>query len=186
MKSSSNFKISKILYLDFIKPIIDYFCILNGNEWLYEIIFPIFVGICCVLECAYKNKTIVALDKLSDMLLSVISILIGITVLLITLLLTCSNDNIEKLKTKTTTKKLNGNNLSMFQILHIQFTYSLFTEVFLLIVIFAYLYFFKVVALNNIIICSGFLFVYIYIILNILLSIVRGITNIYFALFNSK
>lgn len=186
MKVNNKFKISQILYLEFIKPIVDYICILNCNEWIYEIIFPILVSVCCVSQCAHKNKTIVVLDKLSDMLLSVISILIGITVLLITLLLTCSNNNIDKLKAKETTKKLNGNNLNLFQILHIQFTSSLFAEVFLLIVIFAYLYFFKVVTLNNIIISSGFLLVYVYIILNILLSIVRGITNIYFALFNSK
>lgn len=74
--------------------------------------------------------------------------------------------------------------LTLYQGLHIQFSHSLFSEVFLLLLIFFYL-FLKGIGISPL--ASGaVLFVEIYLTLNILLSILRGIANLYFSFYNTQ
>ena len=103
--------------------------------------------------------------------------------MLITLLLTSSGENVEQLKKIITTKTLYKKPLTLYQGLHIQFSHSLFSEIFLLLLIFFYL-FLKGIGVS-LVISVILLFSEIYLTLNILLSILRGIANLYFSFYNA-
>lgn len=119
----------------------------------------------------------IALDALAELLPTAVSILIGFTVMLITLLLTTDSDQISKLKTEITENRVRGKKITLYQKLHIQLTESLFSEVFLLLTVFAYLFYSGItsVLLTEI----AFLLVEVYLTAHILLGIIRSITHLY-------
>ena len=96
--------LGKYIYMEWLFPVKDYYCSIRKNEVFFEIIFPLL----CALGCTYSyfrlGKVHNALDGLSGLLPTAISILIGFTVMLITLLLTSNGENINKLKAKELSK----------------------------------------------------------------------------------
>lgn len=124
-----------------------------------------------------------ALSALAELLPTAISILIGFTVMLITLLLTSSGESIDRLKKIANDKELHGKKITLYQGLHIQFSHSLFAEIFLLLIVFFYLFLHGLGWLGRKKVI--FLGVEIYLTLNILLSILRGIANLYFSFYKN-
>lgn len=173
--------IGNLIYAEWLLPIQNYYASLRKNECIYEVIFPIIVSAISVLLYKLNNKVNLALNELSDILPTAISILIGFTAMLITILLTSSGSNVEKLKAITSKNKLNGKEIKLFQKLHIQLSHTLFSEIILMLLIFLYL-FVNGLMINNTFECIV-LFCTVYLTLNILLSILRGITNIYFSFY---
>lgn len=184
MKRSSGCGLGKYIYMEWLIPIKDYYCSIRRNEVVFEIFIPFVASLSCSLIYFARGKLLIALDGLANLLPTAISILIGFTVMLITLLLTSSGDNVEKLKTIQTKKSLYNKPITLYQGLHIQFSHSLFSEIFLLLLIFSYL-FLKGIGLPKSI-GLGILVIQIYLTLNILLSILRGIANLYFSFYNSQ
>ena len=167
--------------MEWLFPIKDYYCSIRKNEVVFEIVIPLLVSLICVSLYFRERKIEIALDGLSELLPSAISILIGFTIMLITLLLTSSVESVEQLKI-ITTKTLYKKPLTLHQDLHIQFSHSLFSEIFLLLLIFFYL-FLKGIGLP-LFMSTIVLFIEIYLTLNILLSILRGIANLYFSFYH--
>lgn len=182
MKSKQNLGLGKYIYMEWLIPVKDYYCSIRKNEFVFEIIIPLLTSLICVYTYCEKRKLLIALDGLSELLPTAISILIGFTVLLITLLLTSSSNNVERLKRMETKKVLHKKTISLYQGLHIQFSHSLFSEIFLLLLVFFYL-FLKGIGLPHFI-SIIILLAEIYLILNILLSLLRGISNVYFSFYN--
>lgn len=169
------------IYTEWLFPVKDYYCSIKKNEVVFEIIVPFLCAITCSVLYLYAGKVFLALDGLSNLLPTAISILIGFTVMLITLLLTSTGENVDKLKKTLTDKVLYRREVSLFQGLHIQFSHSLFSEIVLLLVIFVYLFWNGLgmpVSIGVV-----FLVIEVYLTLNILLSILRGITSLYFSFY---
>ena len=103
--------------------------------------------------------------------------------MLITLLLTSGGENVDRLKSIETEKVLYKRPVTLYQGLHIQFSHSLFSEILLLLLIFFYLFLKGLDVENKFSIV--FLFIEVYLTLNILLSLLRGIANLYFSFYNS-
>lgn len=176
--------LGKYVYTEWLFPIKDYYCSIHRNEVFFEIVIPLICAGFCSYSYSLVDKVFQALNGLSNLLPTAISILIGFTVMLITLLLTSSGDSMEKIKNTTTDKELYGNAISLYQGLHIQFSHSLFSEITLLLVIFIYL-FWKGLGMPSGI-AVVFLGIEVYLTLNILLSILRGITSLYFSFYGSE
>ncbi len=184
MRKKSQKGLGKYIYMEWLIPIKDYYCSIRKNEVTFEIATPVIIAFVCSILYFVNGKFLIALDKLAELLPTAISILIGFTVMLITLLLTSSGENVNLLKSIETEKILYKKPLTLYQGLHIQFSHSLFSEIFLLLLIFFYL-FLKGLDIQNEF-SIAFLFIEIYLTLNILLSILRGIANLYFSFYNSK
>ena len=184
MKHKVQGGLGKYIYMEWLIPIKDYYFSIRKNEVIFEIAVPLLISVVCTFTYFNNEKIFIALDGLAELLPTAISILIGFTVMLITLLLTSSGDNVELLKTIETNKVLYKKPVTLYQGLHIQFSHSLFSEIFLLLLIFLYL-FLKGVGLYTVI-GVGILGIEIYLTLNILLSILRGIANLYFSFYNSQ
>ena len=96
--------LGKIIYTEWIILVVDYYRALRKCEVIYEIVVPLFVAGLCSICYYHFGKVYVALKGLSNVLPTAISILIGFTAMLITLLLTSDNQNISALKTKKLNK----------------------------------------------------------------------------------
>ena len=174
--------LSSIVYTEWIRPVVDYYSIIEKNEFIFEIFMPFTIALICSLVY-YKhiliNKALIAMGGL---LPTAISVLIGFTIMLITLLLTSSGEGIEKIKKSYTDKQLNQKKVSLYQALHIQFIHLLFSEILLLLIVFLF-FFFKGLGMEK----GQFmiLFFEIYLTLNVLLSVIRGITNLYYSFYNN-
>lgn len=149
--------------------------------FIYELVIPAVIGLVCASVYACNNKVEIALGKLCDILPDTIAILIGFSTLLITLLLTGNEKAIDRLKKQKTEMELDNCKVSLYQCLHIQFTHSIFTEILLILLIFLYL-FLKVFRFP-VIVHTIFLGLFVILTLNIFLSLLRGITNLYFSYF---
>ncbi len=183
MKKESD-GLGKLIYMEWLFPIHNYYLTLKKNEVIYEVVSPILIATLSVCLYSYSNKTSIALSELSQILPTTISILIGFTAMLITILLTSSGKSVDELKEIETDVELNKKVVTLYQKLHIQLTHSLFNEIILMLIIFLYLFvsgLYKNKIFENIT-----LFVSVFLILNILLSILRGITNIYFSFYKNK
>lgn len=172
------------LYLEWVYLISGYTSTIRKNEFVFEVLFPVAASVGC--SCVYCSLDLVrpALKGLANLLPSVLSILIGFTIMLITFLITGDNKNVDSLKDARTDKKFLGNrNLSLFQILHIQFSFSLFIEItLLLIVLFSMFY---IGGWSSKTFETILLFLECALTLNILFSILHGVTNIFFSFFKS-
>jgi hypothetical protein len=181
MKKRS-FGLSNFIYTEWLRPIFDYYVAIKKNEAVFEILIPGVIAVVASFLYSRAGKIEAALRALSDLLPTAISILIGFTVMLITLLLTSSGENIDRIKEIKTDKRLHNKEITLYQGLHIQFSHSLFSEIMLLLVVFFYLFLFGLGW--NADLGPIFLAVEIYLIMNILLSILRGISNLYFSFYN--
>lgn len=171
-------KVGGVLYFEWIILILDYFQSIKLNERVFDILIPFSTGIIISIVCVCCDKVYFATKQLADVLISLISILIGFSVMLVTLLLTSGGAGIDELKKRNADKKIHNKPISLFQKLHIQFTFSLISEISLLIIILLYYFLLTIVNLGDFQVF--FLFIFIFMTLNILLSIFRGIVNIYF------
>lgn len=176
--------LGKHIYMEWLVPILDYYCSIRKNEAIFEIAIPMLAAFLCSYSYNARGKLFIALNGLADLLPTAVSILIGFTVMCITLLLTSSGDNIERLKEIQTVKNLHGKKMTLYQGLHIQFTHSLFSEVILLLLILVHLYLKGIWLPASI--GMALLIFEIYLTLNILLSILRGISNLYFSFYNTS
>ena len=180
MKKNKNNKES----LEWIIIPFQYYGLISRNALKYEIIAPYIVAYGCASIYTKFDLTVHALKRLSDILPTVISLLIGFTVMLITILLTSGNKNIEQLKSINYSKSLHNNPVTLYQALHIQFCYLLLREVALLLVILLYLF---LLGLHiSISISFAFLWIETGMTLSILIALVRSITNLYLSFFNSQ
>ncbi len=176
--------LGQLVFMEWIIPIFDYFHSLRRNEIMFEIVIPAAVSVVSSLVYFAINKETVALDALSEILPSAISILIGFTVMFITLLLTSDTPSINRLKDEPTDSIVREKRINLYQKLHIQLTESLFAEVLLLLVVFGYLFAKGIGATETIRAIA--LTVEVYLTMHILLSIVRSTTHLYCVFYKEK
>lgn len=106
MKHKLQSGLGKYIYMEWLIPIKDYYFSIRKNEVIFEIAVPLLISVVCSFMYFNNGKIFTALDGLAELLPTAISILIGFTVMLITLLLTSSGDNVDLLKTIETDKVL--------------------------------------------------------------------------------
>ena len=172
------------LYMEWLFIVVDYYLTTKGKELIYEIGVPIIVSLLVTVIYSLHGLVFYALEGLSNVLPTVMSFLIGFTVMLITLLMTISGQGVTVLKETKSNKTLRNKNLTLYQCLLIQFSHVLFSEVVLMLLVFLYLFW------NGLgipmLIAAFILFVQVYQVLNILLSIIRGVSNLYFSFFKEE
>lgn len=183
MKKKS-YGLGRFIYTEWLQPIFHYYMTLRKNEAVFEVVTPIVISVVSVSMYSYRGIIYKALSVLAELLPTSISVLIGFTVMMITLLLTSSGENIERIKGIKTERLINNKPVTLYQGLHIQFSHTLFSEVILLLIVFLYLFLDGLNLIKRI----EFLFlgVEVYLILNILLSVMRGMANIYFSFYGDS
>ncbi len=175
---------SKGLGLEWIYIFLDYYSSMNKKTAINEIFIPLAVSLACSLIYCYSNIAEKALSKLAEILPSAISILIGFTAMIVTLLITSESEKIRQLKSKETEKTIRNKKVSLYQKIFIQNSHSLFNEILLLLIVFMYMFFCGLNFVNWIGLMI-FLFIETYLIINILISIFSNITSIYLSFYGN-
>lgn len=175
---------ASIFYTEWLFPIIGYYATLKVNELFFDILFPLFISIVCSVLYCVKGLVVLALKHLSTILPTVISILIGFTVMLITLLLSGHEKSIEILKNHYTPKELSGQKISLHRYLLFHFIRSLIAEIALILLVFLYLFLlpFQLPTFLYVV----FLILHTFWLLSILFSIVRGVVNLFFTFYSNQ
>lgn len=170
-----------IVYLEWLFLIRNYYSMLKNNEITFEVLIPITMSTFCVSTYWARASIQQALESLSRLLPTAVSVLIGFSVLLITILLTSNGENIRNLKNNYLRKKSSKPQFSLYQALLAQFAHLLCSEIVLMIVIFIALFWEGLGIIKWA--AALLLWAEIYLTLNVLLSVLRGVTNIYFSFF---
>lgn len=173
-----------MINIEFILLLRDYFKTLNKRNFILEWFIPFFVGLGVFLINRKNIKIDDQLKNLSTNITSLLGVLIGFSIAVITLLVTTNSKNIEEIKTKLTSYFVGNKNLTLFDLLLINYTYSVVVEVFLTIfnlIIPSMIEFDKSSCMLNIINSLN-----IFLVSHILLLTVRNTTSFYFILLKKQ
>lgn len=164
---------------------LDYYSSLSRRKAICELFTPFVIAIMCSLIYLSQGLVHSALQKLSDILPAAVSVLIGFSAMIVTLLTTGESKRVNELREISTGKEVRGKPLTYYQKILIQNIHVLFNEIILLLVVFIFLYLNGLKILNDIWLVV-FLAIETYLLINVLVSIFGTIATIYFAFYNSS
>ena len=164
------------MYFEFIFVIGDYISTLNKRVALYEWGIPVVLGITSGV-LSYLNDANLLYNVIQSAV-PIIATLLGFTLAALTLFLT-GNSKIEDAKKYMTEKKMSGKKISLYKLIVISYSYLILIETILCIgyyigILFPFIY--------NIYVCVGLNTIFIVLMLNVLLSTIRSITDLYFVI----
>lgn len=168
------------MYLEFIFLILDYFNSLKFRIVLYEIILPFVFSIIVFILLKNDNQTM-SFSTYKDNVLSLLGILVGFSITIITILTTGQSKNLEEIKKVQTEIVISGKKISLFKLLLINFSYSVVVEIFLIIMNLVYPIITSTCQISINIKLIGFS-IMIFSTIHILLLLIRNTTDFYFIL----
>jgi len=164
------------MYFEFIFVIGDYISTLTKRVALYEWGIPVVLGITSGVLSYLKDANL--LYNVIQSAVPIIATLLGFTLAALTLFLT-GNSKIEDTKKYMTEKKVSGKRISLYKLIVISYSYLILIETILCIgyyigSLFPFIY--------NIYVCVSLNTIFIVLMLNVLLSTIRSITDLYFVI----
>ena len=125
------------MYLEFIILIFDYFKTLNSRIVVYEIIIPLIVSILVFFSLLFGKNTSVCFT-FGKNALTLLGILLGFSITIITILTTGNSKNLVAIQKKQTKHSIGTTKVTLFNLLLINFTYSVVLEIIFIIVLLLY------------------------------------------------
>lgn len=119
------------MYLDFLYIPLDYFSTLKKKEGLFELMIPFLIGIGSLCYSAITNSN--SQYQFIQSVLQFVETLLGFTLAALTLLLSNSHME-EKTKEFPTNRNKRGKNISMYELLVIQFSHLIIIEALLCVI----------------------------------------------------
>ena len=168
----------KYIYGEWLRPIYHYLSTLKSNEICYEIIIPIIIAIITSFIYYEFDFVILALLKLRDLLPSSLSILIGFTIMCITILVTSDSKSLAIIRKKNCDNRLIGHKeITVFRWLLILFSHSLLMELITLFLVFFSA--FVIPLISSLVVGIILLFCETFLLSHILFLMIRSMTNLY-------
>jgi hypothetical protein len=165
------------MYLEYILLIFDYFRTLTKRIFIFEWVLPLIITLTILfLNCKYEFS---AYKNFKDNSVSIIGVLLGFSIAIITIITTGSGQNLENIKKKITKFKINKDALTLYDLILINFTYSVIIEIFIIVGCLVMPLVSSVVSFSNntkIIFYS----ILVFSVLHILLVTLRNLTDFYF------
>lgn len=121
------------MYLNFIFVPLDYFRTLGFRKITFDWIFPAIISFLVFLSL-YKGASSYGFNDYLNKIISLEGILVGFSITSITFLTTASNRNIEGLQKHLTKLWIGEKNLTLMDLVIVNFSFSLFIEVLILVV----------------------------------------------------
>jgi hypothetical protein len=168
------------MYLEFLLLIADYFRTISKRVFIFEWLLPFIIGIGIFL-LLYFGSTTSATIVFKDNAINLLGILVGFSITIITILTTGQGQNLDEIKNKKTNIKINKEQITLFRLLLINFTYSVIIEVGLIIVCLIYPLLIENIKFNQNLKYIGFS-VLVFLILHIMLLTMRNLTDFYLIL----
>ncbi|WP_282069681.1 hypothetical protein [Olleya namhaensis] len=168
------------MYLEFLLLIADYFRTLSKRVFFFEWLLPFIIGIGIFLLLFFGSTTSATI-VFKDNAINLLGILVGFSITIITILTTGQGQNLDEIKNKKTNIKINKENITLFRLLLINFTYSVIVEVGLIIVCLIYPLLIENIKFNQNLKYVGFS-ILVFLILHIMLLTMRNLTDFYLIL----
>jgi len=119
--------------IEFLILILDYFKTLRRRDFLLEVALPIILS-AILFYLNYSDSDLKTdVESQSAILISLLGILIGFSIAVITLLITSATKNIDEIKLKLTKYSTANRPITLFDLLLITYTYSVVCEILLVI-----------------------------------------------------
>lgn len=119
--------------VEFLLLIVDYFKIIRLRDLLTDVLIPILIVTVFYTVNLEEAHLASMLSSLSSNSISLLGILVGFSIAVITLLITANTKNIEEIKGKIVLQLNDYRNISLFDSLIITYTYSVIIEVLLIV-----------------------------------------------------
>jgi hypothetical protein len=168
------------MYLEFLLLIADYFRTLSKRVFFFEWLLPFIIGIGIFLLLFFGSTTSATI-VFKDNAINLLGILVGFSITIITILTTGQGQNLDGIKNKKTNIKINKENITLFRLLLINFTYSVIVEVGLIIVCLIYPLLIENIKFNQNLKYVGFS-ILVFLILHIMLLTMRNLSDFYLIL----
>ena len=143
---------------------------------IYEWGIPVVLGITSGI-LSYLNEANLLYDVIQSAV-PIIATLLGFTLAALTLFLT-GNSKIEEAKKYMTEKKVSGKRISLYKLIVISYSYLILIETILCIGYYIGILF---PFISNMYVCVGINTIFIVLMLNVLFSTIRSITDLYFVI----
>lgn len=166
------------MYLDFLILIFDYFKSLNRRNVIFEWVLPLIIVALIIFLNIYNNYNFEIFFKFRELSLNILGVLLGISIAIITILVTGGGKNLEQIKNIETTVIINKKLISLYELLLINFSYTIVIEIFIILSCLVLPLFTKFILLGNEIKIAlyGLL---VFLTTQILLVTIRNITDFY-------
>ena len=168
--------------IEFLILFVDYFRTLkHRRDALADWLFPILIGAWVFIKNIESNSLITHAKELCSSYLSLLGVLLGFSIAITTLLISGTSKNLDEIKEKETKILISGKPISLFNLLLINYSYSVVVEAILIIV--------NIIVPIFIDIHTSLSFINIIISINttlvshILFLTIRNTTNFYFIIF---
>lgn len=164
------------MYFEFLFVIGDYISTLTKRVAIYEWGIPVVLGITSGV-LSYLNDANLLYNVIQSAV-PIIATLLGFTLAALTLFLT-GNSKIEDAKKYLTEKKVSGKRISLYKLIVISYSYLILIETILCIGYYIGILF---PFISNMYVCVGLNTIFIVLMLNVLFSTIRSITDLYFVI----
>lgn len=168
------------MYLEFFILIFDYFKTLKLRTVLYEIVVPLLIGGLAFYVLKTGHDTSICIS-FKDNVLTLLGILLGFSITIITILTTGNSKNLLAIQSKETSHVIGGKKITLFDLLLINFTYSVVLEIILIIVLLIYPMILANIPFSTNFKIIGFSFMS-GIVIHVLLLTMRNLTDFYLIL----
>lgn len=173
---------TKLKDAEIFRPIKDFSSIKSNEEIKKNAICISILTIVCIALIIFSQKNVcdvsIFYTDLVDAEISVVSLLLSFSIAYLTMLITASGNNMERLKNYSTKIKIDNKEITLYQILLIELTFTIYLEVVLLLILilnkFLFLY-------NEIFVKSMFFMLEIILLYDVIVILINLIKNIYFS-----
>lgn len=166
------------MYLEFLILIYDYFKSLNKRNIMFEWVVPFIIMILVIFLNICNNYNFEVFFKFKESSLNILGVLLGISIAIITILVTGGGKNLEQIRNVKTPVRINNKQVSLYELLLINFSYTIVIEIFVILSCLVLPLFTKFILFPNEIkiILYGVL---VFLTIQILLVTIRNITDFY-------
>lgn len=167
------------MYLEFLILTTDYFKTLNRKVVIYELIVPMLLSLfSAIFYRCYAMPYSAVYSEFKESSINILGILLGFSIAIITILVTGNGKNLEEIKKRETSICINGSKASLYELILINFSYSVIAEIILIISCLIMPVINKIVFFSSNI-KLGLYSIMVFIVLHILLLTLRNITDFY-------
>jgi hypothetical protein len=121
--------------MNLLLPFLHYFEIATKKEKTINVIVPTIIAASLTLSTINSDSFQTMLNQLYNVIPILASILIGFTATMITIVITDSSRSFSRLKGHITTRKINGDNISIYRLYFIQLYFVLYCEIILIFIV---------------------------------------------------
>lgn len=160
-----------------------YFARIERKNFVFDIVLPLVISLFIYFLSRNENSDVLFSNYINPMQ-PILGVFIGFNIMVITVLTTSNSESINQIKT-TNTRIGKGKKDTLFNILLLNFVYSIFVEIVLLLLIFSLPLLYKTCYASSLIYHLTF-GIFFWTFIHILFLTIRNITNFYFSLIDKK